>query len=396
MRSFQADSDAYLSDPPTGADEFYFKGDTDFAGLNDTTVRQMAIRAAMYKTGSFPDHPRDVVDSIYTYTARLLEPDSWSEEEIYTSEEIAGWWSQGKISPEKQYPGPHKKTVGPHTRPPGYICVEHAYLFTSLVRALGIPAREINLGFATHIRRTDGTYSLGHFCQEAAAQAYYDNSWHLYDPFLEMTDWKEYLDNYWSYVAWHAYDPKNRDSGGVRVGGSDNYGHNFWLSDDGTGVPSNKSQWRFLCRATKPGLVVSMAPGQTGIRMIVTGKDGYKTGYSTDGKTHREIEGSLFYKQRKIPQTNPDSTVYPDIAFLPIDEDSKVFYEVKLYIGETSGLLVNDRPDTERRKFKLIVLRTRKGKKPDVCVRKDRLDDEKVFKVTAEPDSSVEVDEIQD
>ncbi len=356
------DPPAFLPDPPRGEGDFYWRGDPGFSNLGDELVRKLALHSALDGDVTFPDSLSKVVHNIYLFTARLLEPDSWSEEEIYTSKDISRWWEKGKIAPGRPYPYPHQVYTSSSTRPPGYICLEHAYLFTSLVRNLGIPARELDVSFATHIREKDGTYQLGYYCQEAAAQVYYRGEWHLYDPFLEYEGFGDYLQNFWAYRAWYAYDPRDRAGGGTAVGFEGEYGHNFWLAPDGTGVPEEKEQWKHLKRERKSGVVVSLPPGQDEFRLLALSEEGRRTGYGENGRIRREISGSIYYRRRVIQGGDPEVTDYPDILFLPLNGETT--YRIRIQRNKATPRLLSGYDEkTSPSPFKMIFLRTRNDRK---------------------------------
>ncbi|MFW6013342.1 MAG: transglutaminase domain-containing protein [Candidatus Bipolaricaulota bacterium] len=359
--NYRGASPSFLSDPPTGQDNFYFTGDRQFSNVNDVLVRRLALNAALEDGGTFPDSIREVIDRVYLFTARLLEPDSWSEEEIYTSKHIARWWEEGKIAIEKPYPAPHEVFVSPSTSPPGYICVEHAYLFTSLLRTLGIPARELNVSFPTHIRQTNGEYRLGYYCQEAAAQAYYQGEWHLFDPFLEHRSFDDYLSDYWSYQAWYAYSARDDETKGTKLGFDGEYGHNFRLKSDGTGVPEQRNQWRFLERQTRPGVAISLPPGKDEFRLLAISADGRKTGYDREGQIHRDIRGSIYYEPREIGEGDPESTHHPDIIFLPLGDGNS--YRIIVHKKPSSAPLLSIPDGPNDLRCKLIFIHTKTADK---------------------------------
>ena len=391
---FSGISFRYLENPPEGRAGFYLKGDPDFANLNDPNVRELAVAAAVHEKGYFPDEPAEVAHSVYEFVAETLEPDSWSEEEVFTSAEIARWWKDGKLGPEEDYVRPHRRYVTSSTEPPGYICIEHAYLFTSLLRSLGIPSREINLGLATHLRETEDGYELGYYCQEAAAQAYYYGNWHLFDPFLEYTSFQGYKEEFWSYVAWYAWNRRSKHDGGEEIGIDGGYGHNFMLDDSGSGIPQSRNHWKRLHSGTKPGIVVSLPEGQTGFRLRVESRDGKIAGFNNSTQEGSRIPGTLFYGSRSIPGIGNATNRYPDIIFVPRDEVEGLKLKV---VRQPGNRLLGYEERKSGSKFCLLILRKIAGKKvPTFIKRVGTLSpgDSKTYELKVRPDGALKVTEL--
>jgi|GEM_PF-5955562 len=387
-------SSRYLKDPPEGKDRFYLEGDPDFANLNDPNVRELAVAAAVHEKGYFPDEPAEVAHSVYEFVAETLEPDSWSEEEVFTSAEIARWWKDGKLGPEEDYVRPHRRYVTSSTEPPGYICIEHAYLFTSLLRSLGIPSREINLGLATHLRETEDGYELGYYCQEAAAQAYYYGNWHLFDPFLEYTSFQGYKEEFWSYVAWYAWNRRSKHDGGEEIGIDGGYGHNFMLDDSGSGIPQSRNHWKRLHSGTKPGIVVSLPEGQTGFRLRVESRDGKIAGFNNSTQEGSRIPGTLFYGSRSIPGIGNATNRYPDIIFVPRDEVEGLKLKV---VRQPGNRLLGHEERKSGSKFCLLILRKIAGKRaPTFIKRVGTLSpgDSETYELKVRPDGELKVNEL--
>ncbi|MFP4508365.1 MAG: transglutaminase domain-containing protein [Candidatus Acetothermia bacterium] len=389
---FTKESARFLDDPPAAEENYYLTGDPDYAGLDEPSVRWLALRAATFTDGRFPDRPRQVAKNVYRFVLEFLRPKSGIAGRIYPGAEIAGWWEEGKIGIGDPYPKPESPESSYVTDPAGYICVEHAYLFTSLVRSLGIPAREVNVGFATHILEDRGEYRLGYYGQEAAAQVYYSGDWHLFDPFLGFRNFEEYRKNMGSYTAWFAYDPRGKERGGTDHGSEGKHRHDFRFNREGTGIPAAEESWKFIGAETEPGVFVSFTEGGGHYRLKALSDRGESTGYGENGRTSREIPGALYYPRRRLPPVEGYPSLFPDFLFLPFSKDTTYRLTVRPE-GEGSRLLGGG-DDGEVPTFVLTFLKKGKGEK-GVLARavngRARAGESKTYELSADPEGGFEV-----
>ncbi|MBS3765875.1 hypothetical protein KGY71_05075 [Candidatus Bipolaricaulota bacterium] len=386
---------SFIEGPPAAEENYYLTGDQDFAGLDEPSVRRLALRAAFFSNGRIPDRPRQVAENVYRFVLEFLRPKSGIAGRIYTSAEIAGWWEEGRIGIGNPYPKPESPESPYLTGPAGYICVEHAYLFTSLVRSLGIPAREINVGFVTHILKDRGDYRLGYFGQEAAAQVYYSGGWHLYDPFLGFRNFEGYGKNMGSYTAWFAYDPRGKERGGTDHGSESKHRHDFRFNREGIGIPAADESWKFIGAETEPGVFVSFTKGGGHYRLEARSPGGESTGYGEYGRTSREIPGALYYPRRRLPPVEGYPSLFPDFLFLPFLDGTTYRLTVRSE-GEDSSLL-GRRDDEKSPSFDLAFLRKGKGETDPparVVSGRIRAGESKTYELTTDPEGGFEVLEI--
>jgi formylglycine-generating enzyme required for sulfatase activity len=175
--------------PATSVDEreieYDRKGDPGWANVQEVEVRDMAIRAARYsrqdlKFSYFPDSAYEVARNIQTFVHRLLNPKSGGKSSpIREDYGIALLFSQKRLGPAGD-----KDVKWDDKDPDAFVCIEHAYLFTSLLRALGIPAKEANSLVHNQIR-------IWTYYQTAGALAWCGGPtvpvrWQFLDPYFDV------------------------------------------------------------------------------------------------------------------------------------------------------------------------------------------------------------------
>jgi len=217
-------------------DNYYLTGDSDFHHADDPLVRRFAIKIAR-AGGTFPNDPKQAVDNIYRYVYGLLgigDPGKFENDVQILRQVVSGELVPGSRSVE-------------------FICIAHAYFFSSLTRELGLPTREETIGLARpDYQDSDGLWHVKYY-QEGANEVWYGGAWHHYDTWIGTRDRDSYLDIYLAEAAWYAYSPQRTpflDAAGQPTGLA---GHDFGIAmDDGT--PGDPSQWRFIEQHVRPGI----------------------------------------------------------------------------------------------------------------------------------------------
>lgn len=217
--------------PPGSPDsiDYYQRGDVHFSHPGNHLVRAIAFRAARYGGSEkallprksifsdqlspmgeqdpngplFPENDvQRVVHNVVKFVHQALMPKNWPKtllNDHLIAEEI---WL-GKYGP------------GKGNDQGFFICQEHSYLLGSLLRALGICTREVNIMVA-----------FVHFvnAQDAASEVFYNGGWHFYGLF----DTHNFFNDHWThYARW------NKAYGmwvGVRrwTGSKPRFGMNSW------------------------------------------------------------------------------------------------------------------------------------------------------------------------
>ncbi|MBI4540372.1 MAG: transglutaminase domain-containing protein [Gemmatimonadetes bacterium] len=168
---------------PVSAEEAEYNrtGDPGWHHSGNAQVRGLAVRAASYDaaTGTFTDFPdsgRRVAENLRRFVYHALNPKSGSRDALRDDQ----FFATARLVPEV-YRGLQPR----YDDPDGYVCIEHAYLFTALLRTLGIPAKEVN----TYLRP-----ALIFRFQTAGAMVWAENPagtgarWWFHDPYLDIDD----------------------------------------------------------------------------------------------------------------------------------------------------------------------------------------------------------------
>lgn len=225
--------------------------------LDDIEIRMQAITAATYLTGSFSDLPKEVVESIYYYVKEQ-----------------------------------HPNASNPN---------EYASLVALYARALGFPAREITIALGN----PGPIYFLQTYSQGAAAEVWYDDAWHFFDPFNGITDQNKYFESYTSMKLW--YSDIDQPSG-----------YNSAITPFGD---LNSPDWTAYKLKLNEGLWFVSDSNSQNFRMLYTDNQGRRTGQLEDGTAINEISGAIFTPDganAQIDATDSNSTIalYPSI-FIP-------------------------------------------------------------------------------
>jgi hypothetical protein len=176
-----------------GALEYFRYGDPSWCHTGSHLIRKIAIRAARYR-GSwdhpdkvlkdddpFPDDAKTVVTNIANFINMSLNPKAWPGQPQKDTA-LAVKFSNGTLKPITRPPKDLGKIWFWETPPKVfYVCIEHAFLFGSLLRALGIPARETNILQHMYIQNW---YCSGS-TQDSASHVFYDKKWHFWSLYGE-------------------------------------------------------------------------------------------------------------------------------------------------------------------------------------------------------------------
>lgn len=166
--------------------EYNRSGDPGWRHSGNAQVRRLALRAAAYDaaTGTFTDFPdsgRRVAENLRRFVYHALNPKSDSKDALRDDQ----FFATARLFPEV-YRGLQPR----YDDPDGYVCIEHAYLFTALLRSLGIPAKEMN----TYLRP-----ALIFRFQTAGAMVWVEDAagtgarWSFQDPYLDIDDPDHYV-----------------------------------------------------------------------------------------------------------------------------------------------------------------------------------------------------------
>lgn len=169
---------------------YYLEGDTPWIKPTDKEIRMIALRAACYRrdenskmvAGSYgkpwkhysadkrittmPETAAEAVDNIADYVFDSFFPKMWPQ--IVESPDFHAH----NLLIGKHGPG---KPMAPQNGKQGFACIEHSYFFGSLVRALGIPVREVN------VLKYHRIWPMGF--QDASSQAYFNGTWNYFSLF---------------------------------------------------------------------------------------------------------------------------------------------------------------------------------------------------------------------
>lgn len=160
--------------PPDVRARFYYRtGDPSRSPAGQTAVRGLALRAARYLEPSrdgrqalIPEKDvARVVENVANWVHAALMPKRYPEP-ILSIGQIASELYRREYGPSEPRPADDKT---------GFACVEHAFLFNTLLRALGIAAREVNALAYSPI-----PVPLLTVFQDAASQVWHDGQWHFW------------------------------------------------------------------------------------------------------------------------------------------------------------------------------------------------------------------------
>jgi len=214
--------------------DYYLKGDPQFHAVDSPTLRRWAISIAR-NGGEFPNDPQRAADNIYRYVNGLLGISDPGDLE-------ADLTILGRVENGVLVPGARKGE---------YICIAHAYFLSSLIRTLGLPDRELTVGFGRGVDRdATGAWKLN-FYQESANEVWYAGSWHHYDTWIGTRDRTDYLDTNLTEIAWYAFSEQHTRFIDINGGSVGLAGHDFALGKF-VGSPGSPEQWRFLEQQTRP------------------------------------------------------------------------------------------------------------------------------------------------
>jgi len=153
---------------------YYREGDDDFSHTTELLVRQYAVVGAATdpdaeKIGFFPDDPEDVSFNVFRYVDDIL---NWDGDPGYRHNDM---WIISELD---------RKTLKNYYP---WICISHAYLFTSFERALGFPSREIDVGEG--VPKINPILKLPYtkYFQNGAAEVWHNEKWNYYDPWTSRT-----------------------------------------------------------------------------------------------------------------------------------------------------------------------------------------------------------------
>jgi len=258
--------------PPVSGDEqleFYLKGggDKDFHHPGYYGVKVEALLAGTYPNKIFPDDPFLIAKNVYEYVSKRLEPYRYPNY-FYPDSQLYDWRAEGYIGMGDQSINPSITVYYPNDPPhsvQGHICIEHAYFFTSLIRNLGIPSREVNVGLRV---------AANAWAQEAAAQAYFNNTWNFFDPSERVTEPNGYIGiGFMGYRMYYAFNSVGNYSFPTTPKGSYK-GHN-WNVMTLTGDIKEGSTWKELTPGSREGTIFVAASPFT---MILSDDSGRRIG----------------------------------------------------------------------------------------------------------------------
>ncbi len=225
--------------PSDDVNGYYLKGDSQFHSVDTLTLRRFAIKVAR-NGGVFPNDPQRAADNIYRYVYGVLgigDPGELQKDLVIIS----------RIDDGVLVPGSRKGE---------YICIAHAYFFSSLARTLGLPDREETIAFGRGVSQDATGAWILNFYQEGANEVWYGGAWHHYDTWIGTRDRDDYLDTSLTEIAWYAFGEQSTpflDLNGRLVGLS---GHDFALGKY-VGSPGSPEQWLFLEQHTRPGIRIA-------------------------------------------------------------------------------------------------------------------------------------------
>jgi len=221
---------------------YYLKGDPGFHHGNDPEVRKYALQAAR-AGGALPSDPAEVMANLYAFTRGLFASDDPAQIEPDTA-------VVQKIDDGELVPGARSET---------YICISQTYFLTSLSRTLGLASRELTIALANPVSQdSSGAWQVD-WVQEGAADVWYNNSWNLYDTWLHIRSFDDYLLAKYAYQAWYSYSAQNYELVAKNGDVLNLFGHNFAIGEDdgGTAAPD---QWNLLQRRERSGVAVDGFP----------------------------------------------------------------------------------------------------------------------------------------
>lgn len=326
----------FLSTDDTGQwRPFYLQGDEQWHHPNDSTVRKIALKAAVFnpENGGFGPFPKTVFDRVdkkgVAYNIFRLVDD-------YLDDEAGEGLAVPDASPEMDEVGladlinDGEVALGDDVGP--WICWGQAYAFNAFARTLGIPSREINLGLALPTT-CNFTGSL-EFHQEGAAQIWFEGQWHYFDLYwslhegdysgavnkdIEVLTLDDYLSEEKNFQAPNHYDPVAYHAAFAFEQESDETisppGHNWSIITTDCPPPpligfDDHEQWEDLARDQNTGhFIVVLSP----VRLQVTDEEGQTTGFDS-GSIQTEIPGAGYvppdrkiFKLKGDPETATES-----------------------------------------------------------------------------------------
>jgi hypothetical protein len=170
---------------PTSSDQlkYYKTGDPEWSHPDNAEVRRQAVAAARYNRvtrplGPFPHDPQRVIENAAKFIRDYLEPkdDHKDGAKIRNDISLAQLISARTLQPADYY----RDTCPANTE--CFVCQEHGFFFTSLARALGFFAREVQV-----VLVKDPTPNRDNYYQEAATAIWFGKKWNFYDVFINKT-----------------------------------------------------------------------------------------------------------------------------------------------------------------------------------------------------------------
>jgi len=306
---------------PKDQSDYHKWGDPRWSHLTNADIRAVAIRAATYteteiiedrelidvniKYKAFPDDIHSVVMNVVHFVHRTLYPKEASNP-VKMDTELAEWILSGKIAPENWI------EQEKHGKVP-FICVTHSYFLGSLLRALGVPVREVFV--------YEYFYGVQPY-QDAASEVWYNGKWHffaLFSPDVPMTNSQEYLKNVPYYDVWVGVSAYPGGEGISRF--------NMWARE-----LNASPYWRYIGLGDKTGF----HPGQwfsqhwvvytifSPVTAVLTLPDGRRIGAPNpiDPKTYQPFKTGQSINTSGIINEIEHAYYYPEgVEVYPISED---------------------------------------------------------------------------
>jgi PKD repeat protein len=221
---------------------YYLKGDPGFHHADNADVRHYAMQAAR-DGGPLPSDPAQVTANLYAFTRGLFASDDPAQ--IEPDDVVVQ-----KIDDGELVPGARDET---------YICISQTYFLTSLTRTLGLPSRELTIALANPVSQdSSGAWQVD-YVQEGAAEVWYNNSWNLYDTWLHIRSFDDYLNQKYAYQAWYSYSAQNYELVAKNGDRLHLFGHNFAIDEDDGGAAA-PDQWNLRQRRERSGVAVEGFP----------------------------------------------------------------------------------------------------------------------------------------
>jgi hypothetical protein len=280
---------------------YNLNGDPGWSDRGNPEVRKLAIHAARYdaislKFQNFPDSARKAADNMQKFIYRLLNPKSaWRDSPLRTDANIVFLINSGQLKLQD----PKEEMVLN-----GYVCMEHAFFLTSLLRILGIPTKEAN----TILYKDVAGVGEARF-QTAAAMAWVDDVqggfiWRFLDPYMNLNSVFEYT-GYSAVRTWYGVASsatqtfpvtfqKTTKHGSVAFGEkTTGVGNRFSLPD----IQMDKSPlWKPLYPSDKENAppTAAVITVHSPVRLAYRDSSGRTTGVVNGNAVIAEIPGSQF------------------------------------------------------------------------------------------------------